>query len=309
MGPPSSFFLAIVAIVILAFAILSFISAVNYKNVSNNDTEGESISKGTANSLSTTMIIFGIIMLLVFIWFGYVIFTYDKNKLVDPRDSSLLVKAKESINKFQYVKDSYNKLAEKFNEFRKKSSEKDKEKSKWDYCPEPLIKLNIKDGTGEIQEVKYDTSGKPTELIIKPKTEGDGCNKVYKKLEFNMETQPCYTISQDCGIGGGSGLLGQKYGNMMSQNMNMGMQFMGSSNFIPGVKNVINPGFQLTDTNNMMKQGCNQKEGFLSKKSVPLPGVSFGSCENPVQQPMRNPNMPPGLSGVLADSLGKRYYN
>jgi hypothetical protein len=303
MGPPSSFFLAIVAIVILFFAILSFISAVNYKNVSNNDTEGDSISKGTANSLSTTMIIFGIIMILVFIWFGYLIFTYDRkdNPLIDKRDTSLLVKAKESINKLQSVKESYNKLTERFNEFRKKASEKDKEKSSWDYCPDPLIKLSIKDKTGKIQEVKYDKNGEPTELIIKPESVGEGCNKTFRKLEFNMETQPCYTIDQDCEMGkGGSGLLGKKWGNMMgggmmtqSMNVNAPIGF-GSSNFIPGMKNVINPSFQVTDMNNMMKQGCEQKEGFLTKKSVPLPGVNFGSCEKP-QVPMGNRNAPPML--------------
>jgi hypothetical protein len=291
MGPPSSFFLAIVAIVVLFFAILSFISAVNYKNVANNDTEGESIGKGTANSLSTAMIIFGIIMILVFIWFGYLVFTYDKTKLIDQRDVSLLVKAKESIDKFGSVKTAYQKLQESFKNYRDKATEKDKEKSKWDYCPEPLIKLNIKGDTGKIKEIKYDITGDPKSLIIKPEKNSDG---TYKKLEFEMETQACYKIEQNCGTGGyGSGLLGQKWnGQTMNQSMNQPMMSAYSSSFIPGTRqNMINPSFQLSDPNIPQKCG---NDGFLTSKTVPLPGLNFGKCEKP-NQPMMNPYAVPNI--------------
>ena len=57
MEPPSSLFLTIVAIVILVFAVLSFVTAVDYKNVAKNDLEAQSLSTDTANSFNIVIII------------------------------------------------------------------------------------------------------------------------------------------------------------------------------------------------------------------------------------------------------------
>jgi hypothetical protein len=275
MGPPSSFFLAVVAIIILSFAILGFISAVNYKNLSNNPVEAETISKDSANTLSTTMIIFGLVMVVIFIWLAYVIFNYDNGKKVgiDPRDASLLVKAKESINKLASVKDSYNKLKDNYDKFKDKKAEEFKKYSDWNYCPSPRIKLKIKEGTGKVIEPVYGKNGIEA-LIIKPekkdpndKSDPIDCNG-YKKLDFEVETQKCYEFREN------NPLLNQIPGLLLGQNLGPLSQSM----LIPGMMNQRNLFAPQVNTN------LNPKEcgaGSLKKKTVEIPGISFSSsCNN-----------------------------
>lgn len=287
MGPPSSFFLAIVAIVILAFAIFSFISAVNYKNVSNNATEGESIDKGTANSLSTTMIVFGLIMIIVFIWIVYVIFTYDNKEKsgIDPRDASLLAKARESIYKLDTVKTSYKTLQDNFNKFKDKSAEKNKVYEKWDYCPSPRIKVNIKQETGEVLRPEYDETGNIVGLIIKPKK--DGCE--YKKIDLEMETQPCYVLKENDEEANKPGFWGGKWGNFKGMTQTLGPLKQSINPMYPSMQNVVNSSFQLT--NPATKTGdkdCNTK-GFLSRKTVEMPALSFKkSCADAAEEKKTN---------------------
>jgi hypothetical protein len=303
MGPPSSFFLAIVAIIILSFAILGFISAVNYKNVANNDTEGESIGKGTANSLSTVMIIFGIVMIVIFIWFVYVVFTYDSDKSpIDKRDVSLLVKAKESISKLQSVKDSYVKLKSNFEKLKEKKTEDLKKYTQWDYCPSPRIKLNIKKDTGEVLQPVYGKDGKIESLIIKPaKTNPNdttGCSG-YKKLDFEVETQPCYELNENKDKDKDKnkpGFFTQKFGPLMSQTlgpMSQTMPIMG----IPGIanQNVFSP-FQMGKKEETSSKECGS--GFLTRKTVEVPGISFSKkCAASKDETEKEPKSlyPPGL--------------
>lgn len=320
MGPPSSFFLAVVAIVILAFAILSFISAVNYKNVSNNDTEGDSISKDTANSLSTTMIIFGIVMLIAFIWIVYVIFVYDnKDKSgIDPRDASLLAKANESIYKLKSVKESYNKLQSNYKEFRDKTDKRDKEKSAWNYCPSPRIKLNIKNETGEVIQQVYGKDGKVEALIIKPKLvdETNPKCKKYKKLDFEVETQPCYELKSNDNFNKPN-YFGSKYGQgissmtqtlgSMTQTMNPMNRGMMNQTYGQGISSM-NQGMNqgISSTNPMIQNsnnfsGCDAN-GFLTKKTVEVPGISFsGGCGSNTNT--GNVNQPSGVSRVSPNYL------
>jgi hypothetical protein len=272
MGPPSSFFLAAVAIVILAFAILGFVSAVNYKNVSNNTTEGESIDKGTAGSLSTVMIILGLVMIIVFIWIVYVIFTYNnKDKSgIDPRNASLLAKAKESIYKLDSVKTSYKTLQDNFNKYKDKSVLKNKEFEKWNYCPSPRIKINIKKETGKVINPEYDGQGNIIGLIVKPEKDSNGCD--YKKIDLEMQTQDCYILKQEDESSGPGGFFSgfkQKLGNM-TQTMNP---------MYPSMPNVVNRSYQLTNPNTNSKD-CDAK-GFFSRKEINMPIVSFKSgCGN-----------------------------
>jgi hypothetical protein len=298
MGPPSSFFLAVVAIVILAFAILGFISAVNYKNVSNNTTEGESIDKGTAGSLSTVMIIFGLVMIIAFIWIVYVIFTYNNKEKsgIDPRNASLLAKATESIYKLDSVKTSYKNLQDNFNKFKDKSAAKNKEFEKWDYCPSPRIKINIKQDTGKVINPEYDTKGNIIGLIVKPEKESNGCD--YKKIDLEMETQKCYVLKQNDESSGPGGFFSgfkQRLGNM-TQSMNP---------MYPIMPNIVNSSYQLTNPNgNTNSKDCNSK-GFFSRQEVNMPIVSFkGKCNSNSSDtrpsisgmypgPLVNPNMSP----------------
>ena len=272
MGPPSSFFLAVVAIIILSFAVLGFISAVNYKNISNNNTEGDSISKDTANSLSTTMIIFGIIMLIIFIWVVYIIFTYDNNKLVDKRDVSLLVEAKESINRLKSVKESYNKLQENYTKFKDKKAEEIKKYSQWDYCPSPRIKLNIKKDTGEVMQPVYGSDGKIEALIIKPAkiNPASECSG-YKNLDFEVETQPCYVLDENKEKNK-PGFFSGKYGPMMSQTLGPMTQSLGMNG---AMNQSITSPFQMGKTDS---KECSGK--FLTRKTVGIPGINLsGKCK------------------------------
>jgi hypothetical protein len=267
MGPPSSFFLAVVAIVILAFAIIGFISAVNYKNVSNNSSEGESIDKGTANSLSTVMIIFGIVMLIAFIYVVYVIFTYDNKEKsgIDPRDASLFAKATESIAKLDSVKTSYKNLQENFNKFKDKAAIKNKEFEKWDYCPSPRIKLNIKKDTGDVLKPDYDAEGNITGLILKPKkTIENGCDK-YEVIKLEMETQACYELKDSKNDADKNSFFFGKGG--MSQTLGPMSQMM--------YPNMTSSSFQFTDPK--ASSGC-KAENFLTKKQVEVPALSIKNC-------------------------------
>jgi hypothetical protein len=268
MGPPSSFFLAVVAIVILAFAIIGFISAVNYKNVSNNSTEGESIDKGTANSLSTVMIIFGIVMLIAFIYVVYVIFTYDNKEKsgIDPRDASLLAKATASIAKLDSVKTSYKNLQENFNKYKDKSAAKNKEFEKWDYCPSPRIKLNIKKDTGDVLKPDYDAEGNITGLILKPKKNVvNGCNE-YEVIKLEMETQACYELKDNKNNADKNSFFFGKGG--MTQNLGPMSQMM--------YPNMATSSFQFSNPKDS-SSGC-KSENFLAKKSIEIPALSIKNC-------------------------------
>lgn len=261
MGPPSSLFLAILAIVILGFAILSFISAVNYKNVSNNKTEGESIDKDTASSLSTVMIIFGIIMVIVFIWLVYVIFVYDdKDKSgIDKRNVDLLVKANQSISKYNNLSESFKKLQIEKSKIKDNLTNKNKKYEKWDYCPSPKIKINIKEDTGEVLNVVYNKSGNIEGFIVKPKKKSGGkdCEE-YQTVKLEMETQPCYELNEN-DKKKNQGILSQTLG-PMTQTM------------------VFKNPFQ--NTNKPSSSNCDA-ENFLSRKKVDVPVVSLSKkCNN-----------------------------
>ena len=307
MNFPSKLFLILVTIVVIVTTIFCFASAVNFKNAAEGDKEPSEVSADTANSLSTMNIIFGIIFGIIAIWMAYKFLYYEQEvtmfeikqgnaiaRQISIMQTPEFQKARDSVAKFESLKTKYYDLLEKA---KKSLAEKDsklldleKKYDAWNYCPDPLIKVTIKDDLGEIERPYYE-NGKLKGFIVKPKADNEECG-VFKPVNFEMETQKCYQIQNKQNV---------------QQPMQLGYQAPDklSPSFVPSNiarnlpagytvnkpsgQNLIGPGMQ-PQGQRLLGPGIQQPllgscgpgetctQGLFTKKAITVGGVSFKPC-------------------------------